>query len=157
MCPIPLPDQTTQTAICSDFTGATGLEPATSSVTGRLGRDDAPRQTSLNRVICRCFSLCSDVLSAWLSQSSNRRLGHEWATETCLHGQRHADARDITGAACCAGRPAWLHKRSMPVHRNSSWGQRFRRAGVRDSALNPSSGERGSSFVGPQRCLRLSR
>src|SRR5881396_3966159 len=42
--------------------------------------------------------------SAWLSQSSRRRLGHEWATETCLHGQRNADARDVAGAACSAVR-----------------------------------------------------
>jgi hypothetical protein len=44
MCPIPLPDQTTQTAICSDFTGATGLEPATSGVTGRSRRLRAERE-----------------------------------------------------------------------------------------------------------------
>jgi hypothetical protein len=30
----PLPDQTTENAICGDFTGAMGLEPATSGVTG---------------------------------------------------------------------------------------------------------------------------
>jgi len=59
--------------------------------TRRPGCDHASRQTNLNRLICRCFSLRSDVLSAWLSQSSNRRLGHEWATETCLHGQRHTE------------------------------------------------------------------
>ena len=44
--------------ICRHFnrTGATGLEPATSGVTGRLGHDDAPRQTPLNSLSCRHFS-----------------------------------------------------------------------------------------------------
>jgi hypothetical protein len=32
-------------------------------------------------VICRRFSRGGPLASAWLSQSSNRRLGHEWATE----------------------------------------------------------------------------
>ena len=36
------------------------------------------------------FSLWSGLRFAWLSQSSNRRLGHDWATKSCLHGQHHA-------------------------------------------------------------------
>src|SRR5215204_6426313 len=38
------------------FTGATGLEPATSGVTGRVGYNDARRRTPLNVLICRRFS-----------------------------------------------------------------------------------------------------
>jgi hypothetical protein len=85
-------------------TGATGLEPATSGVTGRVGPHDARQRTPLSRLICRCFSSPRHIVSAWLSQSSKRRLGHEWATETCLDGQRNADARDVAGAACSAVR-----------------------------------------------------
>ena len=69
-------------------TGATGLEPATSGVTGRVGRHDARRRTPLNGHICRAFQPWSQAGTAWLSQSSIRRLGHEWATRSCLHGQR---------------------------------------------------------------------
>ncbi len=72
------------------FTGATGLEPATSGVTGRVGRNDARRRATQNALICRCFLAQGRALSAWLSQSSGRRLGHEWATKSCLCGQRHA-------------------------------------------------------------------
>ncbi len=36
-------------------TGATGLEPATSGVTGRFGQNDARRRTLLNGIICRHF------------------------------------------------------------------------------------------------------
>jgi hypothetical protein len=74
-------------------TGATGLEPATSGVTGRSGHGDASRRMPLNSLICRYLSPSWPHRSAWLSQSSNRGLGHVWATETCLHGQRDVDAR----------------------------------------------------------------
>ena len=74
--------------ICRSFTGATGLEPATSGVTGRVGHDDGGRRTPQNSRICRHFSSYRYTLSAWLSQSSHRRLGHEWATGSCLNGQR---------------------------------------------------------------------
>ena len=84
--------------------GATGLEPATSGVTGRLGHDDASRQTPLSRRICRHLSQQRNILPAWLSQSPNRCLGHEWATEACLRGQRHADARGTSPALCAARR-----------------------------------------------------
>jgi hypothetical protein len=69
-------------------TGATGLEPATSGVTGRVGHDDVRRRTPLNGPICRYFSPRRRTGSAWLSQSSDRRLGHEWATKSCLHRKR---------------------------------------------------------------------
>jgi hypothetical protein len=78
------------TPLCRRFvTGATGLEPATSGVTGRVGHDDARRRTSRNGLICRHLSLSCRLRFAWLSQSSSRRLGHEWATRSCLRGQRH--------------------------------------------------------------------
>ena len=38
-------------------TGATGLEPATSGVTGQVGLGDARRQTLLNGLICWAFLL----------------------------------------------------------------------------------------------------
>jgi len=77
--------------ICRMFsTGATGLEPATSGVTGRVGHNDAQRRTCLNGFICRHFSRSRCRGSAWLSQSSNRRLGHEWATRLCLGRQPSA-------------------------------------------------------------------
>ena len=45
----------TQYAVLQGFlTGATGLEPATSGVTGRVGYSNAQRRTALNYVICRC-------------------------------------------------------------------------------------------------------
>jgi hypothetical protein len=65
------------------FTGATGLEPATSGVTGRVRHNDARRRTPPNGLICRRFSLSGRPGFAWLSQSSHRRLGHEWATKCC--------------------------------------------------------------------------
>ena len=68
-------------------TGATGLEPATSGVTGRVCRDYGWRRTRLNGLICRHFSRSRCRGSAWLSQSSNRRLGHERATKCCQSGQ----------------------------------------------------------------------
>jgi hypothetical protein len=37
------------------LTGATGLDPATSGVTGRIGYGDAQQRTALNDVICRVF------------------------------------------------------------------------------------------------------
>ena len=73
-------------------TGATGLELATCGVTGRVGYNDARQRTPLNVVICRRFSFRGWLRSAWLSQSSDRRLGHEWATESCLHRQPDATA-----------------------------------------------------------------
>jgi hypothetical protein len=82
-----------QMPICRDFTGATGLEPATSGVTGRVRHNDARRRVTQNEPICRCFSAQGRASSAWLSQSCNRRLGHEWATESCLHGQRAGSGR----------------------------------------------------------------
>jgi len=68
--------------ICRHFnrTGATGLEPATSGVTGRIRHRDTWRRTPSNNVICRYFSPRRRLRSAWLSQSSTRRLGHEWPT-----------------------------------------------------------------------------
>jgi hypothetical protein len=76
--------------ICGYFpkTGATGLEPATSGVTGRVGHNDVRRRTALNVLICRRFSCGGWLRSGWLSQSSDRRLGHEWATKSCLYRQR---------------------------------------------------------------------
>ena len=41
-------------------TGATGLEPATSGVTGRIGCNNARRRTPLNRLLCRQISLHDD-------------------------------------------------------------------------------------------------
>jgi hypothetical protein len=63
-------------------------EPATSGVTGRVGHHDIRRRTPLNVLICRRVSFRGWLRSAWLSQPSDRRLGHEWATESCLQRQR---------------------------------------------------------------------
>jgi hypothetical protein len=99
-------------SMCRMFsTGATGLEPATFGVTGRVGRHDARRRTPLNGHICRAFQLRSQARTAWLSQSSNRRLGHEWATKSCRHGQRTGwRTREI---ACAKTRIVF----SFPSHR----------------------------------------
>jgi hypothetical protein len=71
--------------ICRMFsTGATGLEPATSGVTGRIGYNDAQRRASLNNLICRLLFALRRLHIAWLSRSSNQRSGHEWATKCCL-------------------------------------------------------------------------
>ena len=77
------PRRVTKMPICRYFAGATGLEPATSGVTGRVGHDDVQRRASWNGLICRHFSLSWGPRFAWLSQSSDRRLGHEWATKCC--------------------------------------------------------------------------
>jgi hypothetical protein len=61
-------------------TGATGLEPATSGVTGRIGHNDAERRSTSSNHICRYFPAPPHFGSAWLSESSCGRLGHEWAT-----------------------------------------------------------------------------
>jgi hypothetical protein len=68
--------------------GATGIEPATSGVTGRVGCNYAWRRTPPNILICRCLSALRSPRSAWLSQACNRRLGHEWATGCCQSGQQ---------------------------------------------------------------------
>jgi hypothetical protein len=47
---------------------------------GRVRHRDAWRRTPPNGLICRAFLLGGQPGAAWLSQSSNRRLGHEWAT-----------------------------------------------------------------------------
>jgi hypothetical protein len=74
----------------------------------------APRRPATNaseRHICRAFQLWSQAGTAWLSQSSNRRLGHEWATRSCLHGQRSGwRTREI---ACAKTRIVF----SFPSHR----------------------------------------
>jgi len=89
--------------ICRTFIwGATGLEPATSGVTGRVRHGDAGRRTAPNGLICRHFSRRRRPRSALLSQSSNRRLGHEWATRSCLHRQHRGEA--FANAACFAER-----------------------------------------------------
>src|SRR5207245_2713391 len=49
--------------------GATGLEPATSGVTVRLGHRDAPPRASPNDVICRDFWDLSHDHTAWLCRS----------------------------------------------------------------------------------------
>ena len=94
--------------------GSAGTRTATSGVTGRVGYDDARRRTAPNILICRLFSFCGWLRSAWLSQSSDRPLGHEWATRSCLHGQRALAAgridssrgsfRGKLGAAACPRR-----------------------------------------------------
>jgi hypothetical protein len=52
------PAGTTEDAICRHFskTGATGLEPATSGVTGRVGSNNVRRRILPNGLIYRCFS-----------------------------------------------------------------------------------------------------
>ena len=57
----PLPDQATEIPICRDFTGATGLEPATSGVTGRY---------SLNR-----YSGLRPGITGWSRHFSAERTG----------------------------------------------------------------------------------
>ena len=59
-----------QVRIRAEVAGATGLEPATSGVTGRVRHKAARRQTPLNGLICRHFSLRHRLRSACLSQSS---------------------------------------------------------------------------------------
>jgi hypothetical protein len=61
-------------------TGATGLEPATSGVTGRFGCYDVQTRTAAIYVICRPFCALAQAVSAWLRRFSHGRLGHEWAT-----------------------------------------------------------------------------
>jgi hypothetical protein len=88
--------------ICRDFGGSDGTR------TRDLRRDRPsrgqrrPTTTPLNIFICRRFLSRGRLRSAWLSQSSDRRLGHEWATKSCLRGQQRASTRKICGATCRA-------------------------------------------------------
>ena len=71
-------NRATQYCDCRCFlTGATGLEPATSGVTGVT---KALRPASSNELICRALFALRWPRSAWLRGSFKRRLGHEWAT-----------------------------------------------------------------------------
>ena len=94
-------------------TGATGLEPATSGVTGRVGHHDAPRRTPLNGIICRHFSYRDRLRSAWLSHMSSRRLGHEWATKSCPRRQRGGPA------VAWASETVSIRSRSCPNRRSA--------------------------------------
>jgi hypothetical protein len=74
-------NRATQYCDCRCFlTGATGLEPATSGVTGVT---KALRPASSNELICRALFALRWPRSAWLRGSFKRRLGHEWATPCC--------------------------------------------------------------------------
>ena len=111
-------DRQQKIPICRMFsTGATGLEPATSGVTGRVRHNDARRRTPLNVLICRHFSFRGWLRCAWLSQSADRGLGHEWTTNFCLQRQR---AVPRSRQACARSRgpvgtatPS-AHERSIP-------------------------------------------
>jgi hypothetical protein len=72
----------------SSETGATGLEPATSGVTGQFGGHDRRRRDPTNTAICRGFLQQRSYDTAWLHGSPNRCLGHEWATKCCLPSKR---------------------------------------------------------------------
>jgi hypothetical protein len=84
-----------KTPICRDFSGSDGTR------TRDLRRDRpswAQRRPATNasqQAHLQVLSAPGVLRAAWLSQSSNRRLGHEWATKSCLHRQR----RDVAGAA----------------------------------------------------------
>ena len=61
-------------------TGSTGLEPATSGVTGRVGHSDARRRTSRNGLICRYFLPVRSPLrmvEPILGSTFGPRVGHE--------------------------------------------------------------------------------
>src|ERR671919_313209 len=68
--------------------GATGLEPATSGVTGRVGHHDARRRASLNGLICRHFSRVALPRLRMVEPIVEGGLGHEWATRCCQSGQQ---------------------------------------------------------------------
>jgi hypothetical protein len=79
------PKQTTRDADLQGFYGSDGTR------TRDLRRDrpnQVRRRASRNGLTCRCFLPLRHLRSAWLSQSSDRRSGHEWATKSCLLGQR---------------------------------------------------------------------
>jgi hypothetical protein len=89
--------------IFRDFTGATGLEPATSGGTGRVGHNDARRRTPLNGLICRHFSPRSRpplrMVEPIVRSTFGPRVGHgivsPWTTP-----RRGGEGRRST--ACCA-------------------------------------------------------
>jgi hypothetical protein len=111
------PEQTTQPAHLQALQKreGTGLEPATSGVTGRVGYNDAARRAPLNDVISRHFSSLGRLRFAWLSQSSDRRLGHEWATKPCLQRQRAAP-----GATTSPGTPCTTRGRLDPPYHGAT-------------------------------------
>ena len=131
--------------ICRYFTGATGLEPATSGVTGRVRHHDAWRRARSNQLICRLFSPTRRFRSAWLSQTRSRLLGHEWATKYCRPGQRRQAQVRCHGCAEERGissRPPPYH----PLGRRRAGGTAARRD-VWHSGRLPLSGIRASRSV----------
>ena len=74
------PKLATKEPICRYFTGATGLEPATSGVTGRVGHNDGRGRTPWNGPLCRHFSrnrctLC--MVEPIVRSTFGPRVGHE--------------------------------------------------------------------------------
>jgi hypothetical protein len=97
------------------LTGATGLEPATSGVTGRLGCGDAGRRATLNDFTCSISFEPAPALSSGLRRPPVRCLGHEWATNSCLRRQRSAEPPRSSG--CAARAEAFAGNRRSEAHR----------------------------------------
>ena len=72
---------------------------------------------ALNMFICSAFRFAGWHRSAWLSQSSNRRLGHEWASKSCLNRQRALEMRART---TLASDPAVAYRLDVPSEARSS-------------------------------------
>ena len=103
---------------------ATGLEPATSGVTGRVGGHDSRRRGPANTFVCRDFSRWHPHDPAWHRGSSNRRLGHEWATKCCLSSERTAAGGGVvTGTRVPPVRRRWSPLPGAPAGRGrwSRW------------------------------------
>jgi hypothetical protein len=68
--------------------GSDGTRPATSGVTGPFGRRDARGGSSLNAVIYRDIFAPPASPLCMVEPAVQSTLGHEWATKSCLRGQR---------------------------------------------------------------------
>jgi hypothetical protein len=91
----PAVDMSKTYTICRTFTGATGLEPATSGVTGRSWRFRAERESAGIPGESRAFrpERCGD--SRVRAGISGRLVQDERGMRSCRHGEQPERERDV--------------------------------------------------------------
>jgi hypothetical protein len=87
---------------CRDFTGATGLEPATSGVTGRSWRFRAERGLAGIPAVSGSFRPCGCGDSRVLAGASGSLLRDERGMRRCLHCERGENLRGCLRRLRCA-------------------------------------------------------
>jgi hypothetical protein len=113
----------TKVPVCRALAGATGLEPATSGVTGRFWCITVRQRAGSIYVICSAFVCLSPSRSAWLRRSTERRLDREWATRRSRLEVLIDAFNGNTHSGCCPRSGArGLLSVSKTRRRCSSWG-----------------------------------